>query len=83
VRGMNKLFGSEACIVWIIVWIIMVREDAKFIGNGAGDINNGADTFLNRINHGADTFLNQKITGQILFSAKNHRAVTFVKQKNH
>ena len=44
-----------------------VREDAKFTGNGAGHINSGADTFLNKKNHGADTFLNQNITGLVLF----------------
>ena len=61
-----------------------IRECAKFSGNGAGQNNNGAGTFLIIENHGALTFFVKKNHGAHTFSQKkNHGAHTFCKEKNH
>ena len=63
---------------------MLVREDAKFVGNGAGHINSGADTFLNKKNHGADTFLHKKDHGADTFlNQKNHGVHTYLEKLNH
>ena len=68
----NLVNLSKYLFGWFLV-VFLIREWAKFIGNGAGQNSSGAETFLITENHGARTF----------FGKKNHGAHTFSRKKNH